>query len=248
MKLKDILSPTLKNFQQPISPMVVVSTDSDFCQETVARGWLTAEQMAHAAARYRLGKSRSGKCIFWMIDQQGIVRDGHIGTSWASEMLKSREPELLKDWHAKHCMFGLHLTSDIRHDLRSSLLSLGKLRASFRLLSLKRSLQTLDIALVERERSAVILSELFPEQLWLATCYSGNLTVENLEVLKGHHVTLFPPTDSTMSTYVTWLEVADQAHRQFALDISVSSILEDHATSEQKEACIDLVDMLFMSR
>lgn len=237
MKPKDVLSPTLKDFQQPIPPMVVVSTDSDFCQETVTRGWLTAEQIAHAAARYRLGKSRSGKCIFWMIDQQGIVHDGHIGNSWASTMLKNREPELLKDWHAKHCLFGQNL---LMEDVRS------------KMEDVKRTLdfrpQTLDIALVESERSAVILSELFPEQLWLATCYPGNLTVENLEVLKGHHVTLFPPTDPTMSTYVTWLEVADQAHRQFALDISVSSILEDHATPEQKEACIDLVDMVFTPR
>lgn len=223
MKLKSVLSPTLKDFQQPDTPMVVVSTDSNFCQETVARGWLTAEQMARAAARYRLGKSRSGKCIFWMIDRQGIVRDGHIGNSWASEMLKSRESELLKHWHPQHCLFGLHLTSDIKP-------------------------QTSDIAIVESEASAVILSELFPEQLWLASCYLLNLTVENLEPLQGHHVTLFPPTDPTMTTYVTWLEVADQAHRQLGLDISVSSILEDHATPTQKEARIDLVDMLFTTR
>lgn len=230
MKLKSVLSPTLKDFQQPDTPMVVVSTDSNFCQETVARGWLTAEQMARAAARYRLGKSRSGKCIFWMIDRQGIVRDGHIGTSWASTMLKNREPELLKHWHPQHCLFGQNL---LMEDVKRTL--------DFRP-------QTLDIALVERERSAVILSELFPEQLWLASCYLLNLTVENLEPLQGHHVTLFPPTDPTMTTYVTWLEVADQAHRQLGLDISVSSILEDHATPTQKETRIDLVDMLFTTR
>ena len=229
MKIKEILSPTAKDFEEEEMPMIRVSVDSDFCQETVARGWLTAEQMAHAAARYRLGKSRSGKCIFWMIDQQGIVHDGHIGTSWASEMLKNREPELLKDWHPLHCLFGLGtLTEDGRRKMED-----GR--------------RTLDIALVERERSAVILSELFPYQLWLATCYPLNLTVGNLEVLKGHRVTLFPPTDPTMSTYVTWLEVADQAHRQLTLDISVSSILEDHATPEQKARKIDLVEFLFES-
>ena len=94
----------------------------------------------------------------------------------------------------------------------------------------------------------MILSELFPEQLWLASCYLLNLTVENLEPLQGHRVTLFPPTDPTMTTYVTWLEVADQAHRQLGLDISVSSILEDHATPAQKETRIDLVDMVFTPR
>ena len=234
MKIKEILSPTAKDFEQPETPMITVSVDSDFCQETVAKGWLTAEQMAHAAARYRLGRSRSGRCIFWMIDQQGIVRDGHIGNSWASDMLRGREPELLKDWRTEHCLFGLNL---LREDVRCK-------REDGRCKKDDGRCKREDIALVERESSAVILSELFPERLWLASCNLVNLTVENLAALHGHRVTLFPPTDPTMSTYVSWLEIADQAHRQLGLDISVSSILEDHATADQKEARIDLVDFL----
>ena len=41
------------------------------------------------------------------------------------------------------------------------------------------------------------------------------------------------------------LEVADQARRKYHLDITVSSLLEDHATPDQKQRCIDLVDYIF---
>ena len=52
-------------------PMVVPTADSDFCYTAVESGWLTAEQMTHAAMHYKLGRSRSGRTIFWMIDEWG---------------------------------------------------------------------------------------------------------------------------------------------------------------------------------
>ena len=109
MKLREILSPSFRDYRRPHTPLVVVATDSDFCRETVDSGVLTAEQMAHAAARYRLGKSKSGRCIFWMIDEAGKVRDGRIGNEWVSAMMEAREPVLLKGCRTVHCLYGLHL-------------------------------------------------------------------------------------------------------------------------------------------
>ena len=111
MKLKDILSPSFKDFRKPHKPIVVVSYDSDFCQEVVARQWLTEAQMQHAAEQYRLGRSRSGKTIFWMIDEIGQVLDGHIGSSWVSQMLLQRHPDLLSGIPTVHCFFGEHLVT-----------------------------------------------------------------------------------------------------------------------------------------
>jgi hypothetical protein len=48
-----------------------------------------------------------------------------------------------------------------------------------------------------------------------------------------------------MDSYLYWMEVADQARRQYKLHISVSDVLELHATPEQKRRKIDLVDFLF---
>ena len=88
MRISEIMTPSFRELRQelglprPAKAVVQVSADSDFCREVVARGWLTEEQMAHAAERYRLGRSKSGRCIFWMIDEMGRVYDGHIGNSW----------------------------------------------------------------------------------------------------------------------------------------------------------------------
>ena len=87
-------------------PMVVPTADSDFCHTAIESGWLTTEQMTHAAMHYRLGRSRSGKTIFWMIDEWGKVRDGRIGNAWASVMFRQRAPDLLKGIPTTHCLFG----------------------------------------------------------------------------------------------------------------------------------------------
>ncbi len=196
--------------------------DSDFCMEVVKKGLLTEAQMHHAASRYLLGKSRSGKTIYWMIDERGTCRDGHIGSgshaadTWVSTLLKHRIPELAQYFPpTEHCLFGLHLLREVG-----------------------------GIGIVESERSAVILSELYPSLLWLATAHPANATVDRFEPLQGHPITLFPRTDDTMSTYLSWVDLADHAECLYHLDITVDDTLEKHATPEQKARCIDLVDFI----
>ena len=199
-------------------PMVVPTADSDFCHTVVESGWLTTEQMTHAAMHYRLGRSRSGKTIFWMIDEWGKVRDGRIGDAWASVMLHQRAPDLLKGIPTTHCLFGQHLL-----------------------------LQEPDkeVCIVESELSAVVLSEVIPECIWLATMYPMNLNVTSFEPLQGRCVMLYPRTDPVGDHYLAWLELADQARRLYDIQVGVNDLLEEKATPEQKEHHIDLVDFLF---
>ena len=199
-------------------PMVEPTDDSDFCHTTVESGWLTTEQMTHAAMHYKLGRSRSGKTIFWMIDEWGKVRDGRIGNAWASVMFRQRAPDLLKGIPTTHCLFGQHLL-----------------------------LQEPDkeVCIVESERSAVVLSEVMPECIWLATMYPMNLNVTSFEPLQGRCVMLYPRTDPVGDHYLAWLELADQARRLYDIQVGVNDLLEEKATPEQKEHHIDLVDFLF---
>ena len=176
---------------------------------------LTDEQLRHAAARYHLGISRSGKPIYWMIDDLGIVRDGRIGDGWVSQMLKHRYPEFAKYMTTQHCLFGLHLINE------------------------SDSIYT--ISIVESERSALILSELYPESLWMAYSYPANFNEYLFEPLQGHRIILFPNADETMSTYLAFLDIADRARRKFHLDITVNSLLEDETTPSQKSRHIDLL-------
>ena len=220
------------------------SDDSELCRELTSKYGLTEEQMQHAAERYLLGCSRSGKTIYWMIDEQGFVRDGHIGSTsmapecWVSTLLQRRYPELAPYVRQPHCLFGQHLLG--RTYLENPTESTNNISA-FSAISAGHK----TICVVESERTAVVMSELLPESLWLATGYAMNLTREVLKPLQGHRVMLFPPTDETQETYFAWLEVADQAQRQYHLDISVSTILEEQCTPEQKQRHIDLLDFLF---
>ena len=287
MKLREILSPSFRDYRRPHTPLVVVATDSDFCRETVDSGVLTAEQMAHAAARYRLGKSKSGRCIFWMIDEAGKVRDGRIGNEWVSAMMEAREPVLLRECRTVHCLYGLHLVhtdnnghtestestervitntnhtnntnikghTDLTDLTESNTIDTRIKGPAERAESAERVITNTNhtnstnnisksVCIVDDERAAVILSELFPECLWMAAMYPLNMNVRQLEPLRGRHVVLYPHTDSTMSHYVCWLEIAETARQRLHMDVTCNRLLEDYATEEQKGREIDLVGFL----
>ena len=101
------------------------------------------------------------------------------------------------------------------------------------------------IAVVEAEKTAVILSAHYPQYLWLAAGGLTELTPQKLFPLRHHRIVLFPDTDTDQTAYNRWYSVAQDAHRQYGLDITVSSLLERRATKEQKERKIDLIDFIF---
>ena len=216
-----------------------LSTASEFCRALVACGYLSEEQMQRAAQRYRLGASRDGGVIFWQIDEFDQLRDGKImhycpdchrdhdrKPSWVSYHLR-RSGLLPEDWKSEHCLFGLHQLSE-------ELIVKSEEFATAR-----------TIAVVEAEKTAVIMSEVKPEYIWLATGGKTELSVARLKPLAGHRVILFPDTDETGETYREWYEVAEAATDVFGRPFTVSSILEQQATKAQKAAKIDIVDLIF---
>ena len=240
--------------------------DFDFFQPFIEAGRLTAEQMHRAAARYHLGKTRSGKPLFWMISETLDPMDAHIASdAWLSSLLKARQP-LLQQWCPTHCLFGQHLLSTLRSPttLRSAfgrsfeLASLENskpsttLRSALPLLrapaSLKNSklytLNSTPVAIVESEASAAVLSELFPEVLWMAYATVEHLDVALFAPLQGRAVAIYPSTDPSASTYLFFLDLAEAVRQRYDIHISVASILEDLATPQQKDRCIDLLGFL----
>ena len=205
------------DFIMPSMPMVEAcrADDFDFFEPFIAAGKVTVEQMRHAAERYYLGKTKSGKDIFWMIDDMLQPLDGHTGATWISKLLKVREP-LLEYWHVQHCLFGLHLLGVVGGD----------------------------VCVVESEASAVVLSELFPESIWMAYATTSHLVPDLFAPLEGRRVTIYPRTDPTMSTFLFFEDLVDQTLRLYDLDLHVDSTLEDHATEDQKERCIDILDFI----
>lgn len=159
------------DFSIPSMPMVKAcrADDFDFFASIIMTGHLTVEQMHHACQRYYLGKTKSGQPIFWMIDDMLTPLDAHIGTTWISTLLKVREP-LIASWCVTHSLFGLHLLSP--HSPHTDLTDLSCERSlsgernpfnSCNPLFLEKT-----VCIVESEQSAVILSEIFQEYVWMA--------------------------------------------------------------------------------
>jgi len=103
------------------------------------------------------------------------------------------------------------------------------------------------IAIVESEASAVVLSELFPECIWMAYATTPHLSPDLFAPLEGRTVTLFPRTDPTLSTFLFFEDLADVTRRQYDINITVNSILEDYATADQKDRCIDILNFILES-
>ena len=212
-----------------------LGTASEFCRAVVSNGYFSEEQMQRAAQRYRLGASRDGGVIFWQIDEFDQLRDGKImhyrpdchrdhdrKPTWTAYLLR-KHGQLPKDWNTDHCLFGLHL---LMEDVR------------WKMVDVK-------VAVVEAEKTAVIMSEVKPEYIWLATGGKTELNVAKLRPLEGHRIILFPDTDEDGRTYRDWYDIAEAASDVFGHPVTVSSLLEQRATSAQKAAKIDLVDLLF---
>ena len=206
------------------------SDDSELCHELVSKYGFTEMQMYRAAEHFHLGRSKSGKTIYWMIDDLGHVFDGHIGDTWVTEILKRRYPENAQYIQQKRCLFGLHQISNTVPELVEGAKWPGR-----------------PIGIVDNERSAVILSEAYPSLIWLAYV-DKYLLLERFEPLQNRTVTLFPRADTNSDYYWSACNVADQVKPYYkTIDIHVSSFLEDHATESQKFRNIDLVDYLFES-
>ena len=212
-----------------------LGTASEFCRAVVSNGYLSEEQMQRAAQRYRLGASRDGGVIFWQIDEFDQLRDGKImhyrpdchrdhdrKPTWTAYLLR-KHGQLPKDWNTDHCLFGLHLLME---------------DARWKMADVK-------VAVVEAEKTAVIMSEVKPEYIWLATGGKTELNVAKLKPLEGRRIILFPDTDEDGQTYRDWYDVAEAASDVFGHPVTVSSLLEQRATPAQKAAKIDLVDLLF---
>lgn len=209
------------------------STETTFCKALVNCNYLSYEQMVHAAQRFHLGRSRDGGVIFWQLDEHGVTRDGKI-MFYRDDCHRDKSPgkhptwvsARLKAWsgyngelNVQRCIFGLHQ------------LPLAYLRHK-------------PVAVLESEKTAVIMSQRRPEYLWMASGGLSMLQPHLLKPLRGQKVIHFPDTDPDGKTFQRWSEVAAEAQKEFIYPIYVSRLLEDHATPEQKQQKIDIVDFI----
>ena len=233
------LFPRLEESKMPLRPLWAyrLSAKSCFCRAVVQCGILTHRQMVHAALRYRLGRSKNDAVIYWQIGQLGNVYDGKLmwygpdchrlknrNATWVSFLMKKHCGLPQDAFQSTHVFFGTHLLRVVGGT----------------------------VCLVEAEKSAIILSELYPQYIWLAAGGLYELQLQKFYALMRFKVILIPDTDPDGKAYTLWYETAQKVSRSFLWPrhnpIHVSDFLERHATPDQKRRKIDLVDYILENK
>lgn len=167
-----------------------VSTDSNLFEWAI--GLLGLNDAVLAWSDYNVG-CIGGRVIWWQMDSNGVVRTGKVmsyrpdghrdksdqwGVTWAHTHKQLKN--LFKGEELQQCLFGEHL--------------------------LKSNPNT-PVALVESEKTAVVMSRFIPEYVWLATGGSqGIKSNERLAPLVSRMVWLIPDNGQ----YYAWKRAAEQ--------------------------------------
>lgn len=99
------------------------------------------------------------------------------------------------------------------------------------------------ICIVEGEKSAVIASGQLPKYIWMATGAKDWFNEHSLEPIKDREIILFPDTSKDGKTFTKWQQIADR-YKAKGYDISVSRMLENKCTQDEKEQGYDIGDLL----
>ena len=169
----------------------------------------TTDEIQNVIMKYLIGTSKhwSGATVFWQIDNNEKVRHGKVmlfnpetgkrkkkqdGKSYISSV---RSVLNLQNFNINQCLFGLHLINE--------------------------SNQT-TIAVVESEKTAVLMSVFKPQYIWVATGMKGGFKYENLKPIKDYKIIAFPDK----SEYNDWHDKAVQLNA-VGFNIIVSDWLEE---------------------
>ena len=241
-----------------------LSINSSFCRAVVSAGYLTWQQMLDAVCRYRLGAIHRNAVIFWQIMPNEEVCNGKamyygpdchrrkekvFDPTWVSALLARRHGGKNDGDITRHCLFGLHLLNPVNSwmlgpwpDVEADAANTSMARME----ELENDLPP--VAVVEAEKTAVILSARYPRYIWLATGGLFEVQPERFRPLKGRKVILFPDTDPEGKAFNYWYQAAQavmaQPYWEGSPPIRVSALLEQQATPDQKRRKIDLVEFI----
>ncbi|MDX1349752.1 MAG: DUF6371 domain-containing protein [Putridiphycobacter sp.] len=209
-----LIQPTLKLYQQ-----------NNFVQYLYSK--FAESEVKNAITTYKIGTATTFKSatLFWLVDINQKLRSGkimqfdkHIGKrvkqpkakiDWVHSQLK-RKKILPKNYKLKQCLFGEHQVNHFEKCNKK-------------------------IAIVESEKSAIIMSIIFPKYLWLACGAKDEIKLSKLLVIKSRDIILYPDK----SCFNHWQSKADELN-ELGFNIVVSGLLENIDI----ENGADLVDLL----
>jgi hypothetical protein len=183
---------------------------------------------SYICAMYAIGATRAGEVVFWQIDIEGKVRTGKV--------MKYNPITGHRIKHESGSINWIH--NLLKKD--------GTLPGDFNLVQcffgehLLRENPTKSVAIVESEKSAIIGAGVMPDLVWLAAGNLNGLSIDKCKVLKGRNVILFPD----LKAFDKWSEKANEIKTIVGCKISVSDLLEQIATDEERENGFDIADYL----
>lgn len=192
-----------------IDSMLIDKTEIDYNQNNFVKflfNYFDVKQVGKVLEAYHIGTSKhwEGATIFWQIDNKNKVRTGKIMLYDESSGKRIKEPYnyinwvhsilKLKDYNLKQCLFGLHRIN----------IEMSK-----------------PIAIVESEKTAIIMSIEAPDFLWLATGSKANLKEELLQPIKNRIIIVHPDKGE----FQDWQKVVVQLKAK-RYKIAISDLLE----------------------
>ncbi|MDR3140799.1 MAG: DUF6371 domain-containing protein [Tannerellaceae bacterium] len=180
------------------------------------------EAANEAVHHYLIGTSKhwDGATLFWQIDCFGRVHTGKIMQYDSRTGKRVKEPVNRISW--------------VHTVLKLSNFNLSQCLFGEHLLSGNNN----PVAIVESEKTAIIASCYLPAFIWLACGGCGHLSAKLCEPLRGRNVVLFPDAGKLRE----WTEKAKALHA--VCHVSVSSLIEEKASDEERKAGFDLADYL----
>jgi DNA-directed RNA polymerase subunit RPC12/RpoP len=182
--------------------------------------YYSKDEVRNSFKKYQVGTSKmyNGATVFWQMDNTGNIRTGKIMAYDIATGGRIKDENIsyvnwvhsvLKkpNYNLKQCLFGLHLLNDI----------------------------VKQVAIVESEKTAIIMSIEFPNYTWMSTGSLQGFKYEYLAPLKGTTIIAFPDKGG----YAQWQKTADILNEK-GFDIKVSQFLENNEYDDSW----DLVDIL----
>lgn len=160
--------------------------------------------------------------IFWQIDHKEQIHAGKVMLYNPEDGKRVKEPynhinwlhniQDEKDFNLSQCLFGLHRINEENQK---------------------------PIAIVESEKTAIIMSIVLPKYIWLATGAKHGLKIEKLKPLKNRQIVLYPDKGE----FENWQEIETEGKKN-RFKITTSNLLENTELAVGE----DLADLYLKSK
>ena len=214
-----------------IDPLLLKQSLKKYCNNNFAKflhKHFAKQEVENCIAKFNIGTSKhwEGSTVFWQINKTQKVHTGKIILFDENTGKRVKIPFPHINWvhkkinrdkyNLKQCLFGLH-------QLKSSIA-----------MPLQYNCNT--IAIVESEKTAIIMSLFIPEYLWMATGSKQNLKLQLLEPIKKENIVVYPDKGE----FEDWNKKVIELQKQ-GFKIKCSSIVEN----SEFETGTDLADIYF---